>query len=455
MKHSILLFVCLLFARSYAQDALQISFQQTAKISSSFKGGELVGDMQEGETTSSIAYLLYSDGSFELLEEDGARVLYDLKEKMIYGYREDTLFRMVPLHSIINYRVAEFNNRQGLGNMLAKGGVENMMGDQVALESTFGIEATDSKIGEQITQKRKKNNYTFFYEDKELLKISFSKENIPAAFQDAYEHLLTYEFEVHPAILRQIAEEKKIPASMSFTFVDVMRKIEKEMTFKEVKLIKDERKELSFDNMIPQKDTNTSLVSLINSLVFQFTFYPTPEADSVLLFQQSDQYLEEEHNLSALLVLFEYLLSSGIQPLERVKNVVPLAEKDTILNNFMYAMSQSRSEEEAQDKVEVLEELIQLNIPHGFMLNIFAANGITPISPDKGMDYFYEALKVNPYITGAWKDLGSIYNGSYNFEEGWKCYQIMLALERKHPMAEQIKELKANLERDFPQYFAN
>ena len=163
--------------------------------------------------------------------------------------------------------------------------------------------------------------------------------------------------------------------------------------------------------------------------------------------------MDNDKNLSAALCLLEYYLASGVNPVEQIQGVMQKQPTDSLLTTFLYCLNSPKSKEEAEFKVTVFDSLISLNHEYGYLMNIFAANYVSPISNSKAEKYFYQALSKQPKVTGAWHDLGNAFASAYLFDDAWKSYEIMLYLNSEHPMAQKIIALKKELMEAYPDYF--
>ena len=151
---------------------------------------------------------------------------------MIYTYTKDSLYGISPLHSVIDYRVSEFENRKFLANMLAQAkSDQNVFGDLVNLESIFGVEISENNIKDSITTKDSKNGATYHYQNQKLVNVQYGKAKIPSKFAAAYAKFLTYETTMHPSIKRTVALHKFGPKNLSYNYTNVSTKTTHQYAF--------------------------------------------------------------------------------------------------------------------------------------------------------------------------------------------------------------------------------
>lgn len=456
MKKTLLAIILLVCVRySYAQ---QTTFQMTyniEQVSTKSGEGEFLDTTAIPEPLKFVSNIrLQKHGSFSTTVDLKKTTLYDFETEMIYDYRFDTLYNLVPLYSVIDYRVAEFQNRVFLAGLLQTGGAENVMGNEASLESIFGIEEEESSIKKQIKEKKEANTRVYIFDSKEFVKVTYSKMELPDEYAEAFLKFLIYETEIHPSIKEKIIKVGLVPSDIRYHYADIGTqttvtyhlKAAKEMVTGE----DDISKKIAYR---PTADGDREMLALIDSMILYTTVHPVQPVDSTTYFKRSAELKKEGQYLSSLLRLLEYLLVSGNQPTNQIREIATFQQSDSLLATFLYCLNAPRAKEDALEKVLVLDNLVGLNLKYGYVMTIFAANYIEPINEQEAIHYFYKALSNNPQITGAWLDLGNIYTRRYRYNEAWKCYGIMLNLNAMHPMAVEIKEKKRWLKEHYPQYF--
>lgn len=65
-------------------------------------------------------------------------------------------------------------------------------------------------------------------------------------------------------------------------------------------------------------------------------------------FKTADELLNKKQNLSAMLSMMEYMLSTGEKPLEQIRAIGAKTNTDTLLNDFLYALNTPTSQEDAE-----------------------------------------------------------------------------------------------------------
>ena len=189
----------------------------------------------------------------------------------------------------------------------------------------------------------------------------------------------------------------------------------------------------------------SKLEGLIDSVHVFTSKNEIPLPASTSYFAEAKSLSEEGNRLSALLALFEYVLTTGEQPTTQIKELMKYQETDTMLRKFIISLAPPQSEEDAYQKLDQFGELLNEDIAYGYIMNIFAANTIQQADLIEAILLFNKALENNPFITGAWHDLGKLHANRYDFLNAWKCFEIMFRLNEKHSLAKEIHETKARL----------
>jgi tetratricopeptide (TPR) repeat protein len=337
--------------------------------------------------------------------------------------------------------------------MLQAGGIGNAFGDLANLESIFGIEDKKNNIRDSIRVKTINNTKIYSFNNNELVRVKYSKIKIPKEYLESFSKYLTYSTEIHPSIQEKIVKTKLVPDYIQYNYTNVAIKATKTYNLLESK--KTQHTECNIyhkKRFLSQRDFS-KMGGIIDLIMFYTMFNKSVPFDSTVYFNEAHKLSNEGKNLSGLLRLLEYLLSTGNQPTNQIREIVLKQKTDSLLASFLFCLNSPKSKEEAELKLSKLNTLINRDIKYGYVMNIFAANYIEPIDQSEAISYFYKALSNNQYITGAWLDLGKIYANRYQYDDAWKCFEIMLNIKSDHPMAQEIVEKQAYLKSNYPDYF--
>lgn len=88
------------------------------------------------------------------------------------------------------------------------------------------------------------------------------------------------------------------------------------------------------------------------------------------------------------------------------------------------------------------------------MLHIFQGGvKATQGQPREAIQLYLQALQGDPYVSGAWKDLGELYYETYDGERAWQCWDVARRLRPQHEMLKPVDELEAEILKHSPGYF--
>jgi tetratricopeptide (TPR) repeat protein len=108
----------------------------------------------------------------------------------------------------------------------------------------------------------------------------------------------------------------------------------------------------------------------------------------------------------------------------------------------------------AQTAVQTLAELRKQPGSSGYVLDVFEGNALLSLHDGKnGADHLLAALAANPYLLGAWKDLGGYYYQSFQADKAWACWDAARRVNPRHSMLLPINEMENRLRTAFPEFF--
>ena len=452
------LLLLILFIPTLKSVGLNISF--TYKITKETKQDRQFENVS-GDTTrvneqlvSFEKFILYDDGFMITVDSSShAKTIYDFGTETVTTVKDNT-FDKVSLFSIIHYREAEFQNRQFLAGVLTAGGLKDTLGGLFGLESLFVIEEKPDRLKTDIKEIKNNSLLKYYYKNKKIAEIEFSQMRIDKRFKNIFTKFFLYNTNIHPLIIKSIIQYGYIPKSIEYSFSNIA--ISYEVRFD---LIEFSNKESSLENLISIKGLvqDTSNCDTLELLLTKIYSKLSNENISLIskneCVEKNKEYISKERYFDALLTLFEYLLQSGDEPTEGIKNMMIYLNKDKDMRDFVSAISTENTKEALETAIQKLENINQDQYEKGYLLNIFLADFYTNVGFGKALTYFEKVLLKNIYITGVYKDLGEYYANEYNMEYAWKCFEIAILLNKNHPMCKEIENTKSKFRENYPDYF--
>lgn len=113
-----------------------------------------------------------------------------------------------------------------------------------------------------------------------------------------------------------------------------------------------------------------------------------------------------------------------------------------------------RDKATAQAAAQVLADLHSHADSMKYVLDVFEGNTRLGLGgkPD-GADQLLGALGVNPYLLGAWKDLGDSYYRGFHVDKAWACWDSARRINPHHPLLQPVTDMEGRLRASFPEYF--
>ena len=158
--------------------------------------------------------------------------------------------------------------------------------------------------------------------------------------------------------------------------------------------------------------------------------------------------------LDAALAHFTYALSTGDSDNNWLVSIKERMEKDPDAEMFAASLS-AEDAEHAQRAIQRLTALhAKTTSPYAYLLDVFAANHEGTLKHGTAAEkLFLTALNANPYLTGAWFDLGKLYYRNAKTREAWVCWDAARAMDPDHPFAKEINTLERRMAEDSPEFF--
>ena len=405
------------------------------------------------DKTSELTTLLADQYAVE--DENSIRI-HDLPNLLvtIYNHQNSSYVQYNPI-SVLAYRVMELENRVHMSNMFMGAGMTEMLDayDLFKLESLFVIELP----GQDNEQKRgklshKKSGYklTCKHNGKTICKVTFSKQQIPDELKTIFARYFTYKYEIHPQFQRLIIEDGRFPKQIDYQYDTGFKSAKVIVNFKDFKYLdtnttlapadyKPERSKTStFDANLTAIETGQQLPNRITDQEFE---------------EFAGNAMKNKQYLDAMLALIEQGLQEDNDYQTKASQIIPIAQNDPQFILFSQAMSISNPKQ-FKYALELLDEIDTTNLKKAYLLDIFRANKmIDPQQSFTAISHFRKALEANPYITGAYVDLGKMYYEQYETQLAWRCWDAARKIKPDHDFLQQIDPLEDMFKAKYPQYF--
>ncbi len=404
-------------------------------------------------TTDTLLASLTNSGSFSISSNPQYSVYFDFSDQLIYSYSSDSIFNINSLFSIVAYRVAEFENRKYLAELLnTAAGSETVMGNAAELEVIFGVEDSENSVRNEIIKKNANDTTSYEYINSVFCKVHYSTHPLAKEYQKSMEHFLVYSMTLHPMVKEDILQTGLIPDYIFVNYSDIGQNISLTHTLLDCGVRVSNNVKTSLNEKALRSINADEMNGLVDSVFYDRLYNKYSIPDSNAVYRTADKLCSEGKYLSALLCVFEYVLSTGNESISHIKPIV-IHQDDADLSAFIAAMNPARNEEEAFRRVADFNALIAKDLEYAHILNIYAANVISVYDTEQSIEYFYKALSLSPEITNAWYDLGRTYAGMYDYITAWKCFEIVFRSGTPQSNKSDVQKLKKKLKLQHPEYF--
>jgi hypothetical protein len=397
-----------------------------------------------GPKTSSSELVVRLEPQRLAIRESAVEAIYDFDRREILWVDHDA--RTVThssLFSDVAFRDAEFANRIMLSQVLSKAGVEHGPFDQTQLEVLFSMKKGDP--GEPIEMKESGATLSFSVGGTEITTFTPDARALPEVLRQTLGRFLVYCCSLHPDVRRRIGERGHIPASLEYRYRDTPSIFDVDL---QLRTARSSANAISVPSgFTPQADDRPLSVLLRRVSVSD----EAKKSDDDYL-QEAKSFRESGHAVDALLTLFEMVLATGVQPVDEIRQVATENREDEQLQTLLTAMRVAG--EDPQKALDLNVSIDRDGLQKRHVLKIFQANYQTSLgNGDQAVGLFLDALKVNPYIAGVYKDLGDIYYRQYDMHTAWQCWDAARRVAPNHPMLGDIQNLEQHLQAAYPEFF--
>jgi hypothetical protein len=381
-------------------------------------------------------------------ERQGTRTIYDFGRLRILRVNlPGKTYTDGSLYSDIGFRALEFQNRIMLGTALQAGKVAANPMEPALVEHLFSL--SNPKGQTDIDQRHGGGATEFFWQNQKLMSVSDKTRRLPAGYQSEYWRFLRYYAGGHPKIYTALAAVQGIPEKITFVLTNMSIET-REMSLNGIRTEADAPYSLDGFAAAPPADSPYNTLKLLG-----------PDAVAQLAEREEsttkarDAALAQGHVLDALLANMAIMIMTG----DGTTTTAWLSQHREAIQSDAAARSLTanlnpRDKAAAQAAVQTLAELHEQPGSAAYVLDVFEGNALFNLRDGKGgTDHMLAALTANPYLLGAWKDLGGFYYQSFQAEKAWACWDAARRVNPQHSMLLPVTEMESRLRTTFPEFF--
>ncbi len=405
-----------------------------------------------------------------LVVDDGhEKKIYDFAHRrLVQANLDQREFDDWSLYCAIGARVSELQNRfaLGAGFRAAKIVAPEDFG-RFDNETNLRLELPGMKLDEPEPDIGRKDlpggGWDFQHDGLSVVQFIPAETPVPAEFYSRFASFLTYECSMHPKIRRQVVTTGRIPQQLMVRWHEVNTRT------------------------IATYRLQSAELAITDSTILPGGFRPAPHQGEPL-FQAVSLVREEgrtthrttreeaghfakdalaaKRPLDAYLALIEYMLQSGERKPGELSRYQPEFHQDNRCQRYIASLDQS-SKEACRKSLASCESIDRNGLQKAYMLDLQRADLLQKLgrgdggmtSPDEQnqtmatQKLFLTVLGANPFLAGAYHDLGVLYYETYRHPLAWLCFDTGRQLSPDHFLLKEITDLEQRFQHDFPDYF--
>jgi hypothetical protein len=383
-----------------------------------------------------------------ITEAEGTRTIYDFARRRILrvsiasaSYTDDSLY------SDIGFRALELQNRLMLGSALQAGKIGVNPMEPALMEQLFSL--PNPKGNTLIEQRHADGAAEFLWEKQRLMTVSDKTRELAADYQAEYWRFLRYYAGGHPQAYAALKPLNGVPEKTTFVLTNMGTET-REIALNSIASAADAPYSLDGLTRAPADKEPASTLNLLGA---DAAAKLAERIEATIAAR--DAAIAQGQILEAMLANMALLIMSG----DGASLVPWLAQHRDAIQSDASARSLSaslepRDQDGARKALQILTELQKHSGGAGYMLNVFEGNTLFKLREGKaGEDHLLAALGVNPYLLGAWSDLGGYYYQSFQTDKAWACWDAARRVNPQHAMLQRITAIEGELRATFPEFF--
>ncbi len=369
------------------------------------------------------------------------------------------------LLALVAYRNDELINRFMLGKIMSSaklkkpGDSENLF-DKFYSEAMLGVNNPKFSSNYKAALRKLTDRDIYEYNGQTVTTVKDSSAGLSGQQALQFNRYLANTTMIHPTIRRQLSSRGKVPQELSW-YIENAPVGRTRVTLKLLKYSPDSYKMNLSD--LSEAPSNSPLLSPLY-VKLKEAGYKRPVNSQEMSVNKFKQFVQKKSYLDALLTLSEYGMETGEHQIYLLQSISKQMQSDADSQKLAKGCRAPENEEEARASLAALDSIDRKKYEKSYLLDIFRANLIKDLAAHgaekintsgerKPELAFVSALKVNPFITGAYYDLGEYLRTLFKHTEAWECFKIARKLKPGHPFQKNLDETEEKLIRENPEFF--
>ena len=446
-------FFCTLFFMPNVCFAKELCLTYNVKTKQVIEAKE--GKKEEKNSESQIIVGLGND--YFYVSNNGSKRVFDFQRKRIIDIdNTNKVYRDISLFSDIGFRYMEFQNRIFLRDVLNAAAVKSKANipeqeGMFDIESLFAIVKSGSPEP-LIIENKQGDNHEYSFNNQIVVECKLSNNLLSDTQGWIFDKYLIYQCCLHPQIRKKIISKKQIPQYLKYIYKETGRMVSVEMDLVKSVFEENDTYAVPADYTKLYEVSSKELAIIISNVMLGKSQIKRLEKPD--FYKIADDLRAKGSYFDAVLVILEYGLQTGDNSADKMREILSAQNNsDPRLKVFLQIQS-PKDKEAAQAVSKAYESINRAGLNHGYVIDIMLAdNEMLLGNSAKAQELFIKVLNKNPYLIGVYKDLGDVFNTSYETPSAWQCWDTARFLYPDHKMLQQANEYEKWLANNFPDFF--
>ncbi|WNG17145.1 tetratricopeptide repeat protein [Cystobacter fuscus] len=283
--------------------------------------------------------------------------------------------------------------------------------------------------------------------------LSYAEEGTEAApdISRRFAQFMRYRYRGHPLILEQLASARRIPRELRYQALAPFGQPGSDVTLRLVDVAVVPEGDIALEGYRRVVDAGQTLPGGVLERVMLGAVPDSQEVEARRM-AEAKQSAEGGRILECVLTLLELNLQTGTS-LPELGSVLR-DEPDPHVRQLREALGRPGSEEEARAALASLQALRKAAGQRAHVVNTFLAALHRGLGEGaQARELLLQALEVNPFLTGAYKDLGDLYVSDYEMSRAWRCWEAARRIAPGHGLLKDVHAMEEMLAAEHPEYF--
>jgi hypothetical protein len=373
--------------------------------------------------------------------EEGRRSVLDYEHERALRVEADGSYRESSLLATFAFIEMEMKNRARIAKVLAAAKMKDEAARPREISILFGWPAEGDDTS--VTTAKDGDAVVFRDGDEELARWTPSAELLDDAQRASLVRFLQHRCRLHPAIREAIAADGHAPSAIRFRWLNTGTRSTTELTLLGAKRVSDAGSIQLQRRIFDESDPLARVAKRV--------LVPAKEDTAARLGKDDFLRLAREARTAgrfedAALLLIE----CGLQTGDPVTDALRDLRSDEAASARLEKLLGIIGNHDPAKSLEGLDSLDRASFSRPHVIDVLRANSLAATRrQDKAIEAMLGALAADPWLTGAWKDLGGFYYACFDTERTWLAWEAGRRAASDHPMWAEVREFEEHLRKTY------